>query len=92
MASIPPRKMQSILDQWKAWPTQIPNIIIEKMMVIADMMGEAPIFRIFLNEKSRPNENSRNMTPMSAHSWMFSVSATLAVYGMWGETRNPATI
>jgi hypothetical protein len=79
MASIPPRKMQSIFDHPKAWPTQTPNIDIEKMMVIVDMMGEAPIFRIFLKEKSRPSENNRNITPMSAHRWMFSVSATLAV-------------
>ena len=48
-------------------------------MVTAEMTGDAPIFRIFLNEKSRPSENSRNITPMSAHRWMFSMSATEAV-------------
>ena len=67
MASIPPRKMQSILDQLKACPTQTPSIDMEKMMAMAEINGETPIFRIFLNEKSRPSENSRNMTPMSAH-------------------------
>lgn len=71
--------MQSIWLQLKAWPTMMPNIDIEKMMVMVEMIGEAPIFRIFLNEKSRPNENSRNITPMSAHSWTFSRSATDAV-------------
>ena len=45
----------------------------------AEIIGEAPIFSIFLNEKSRPNEKSRNITPMSAHRWMFSESATDAV-------------
>ena len=79
MASIPPRKMQSISLHLKMWPTMLPNIDIEKMMVIVEMMGEAPILRIFLNEKSRPSENRRNMTPMSAHSWMFSRSTTDAV-------------
>ena len=66
MASIPPRKMQSILLQWKALPTQTPSIDMKKMMVQVEMMGDAPIFRIFLNEKSRPSENSRNITPISA--------------------------
>ena len=48
-------------------------------MATVEMTGEAPFFRIFLNEKSRPRENSRNMTPMSAHRWMFDMSATEAV-------------
>ena len=52
---------------------------MQKMMVTAEMTGDAPIFRIFLNEKSRPRENSRKMTPMSAHSRMLSMSATEAV-------------
>ena len=67
MANIPPRKMQSIFCHPKARPTSSPSIDMQKMMVIVDMMGDAPIFRIFLNEKSRPSENSRNITPMSAH-------------------------
>ena len=79
MANIPPKKMQSILGQSKMCPTSNPNIDMQKMMVIVDMMGEAPIFRIFLNEKSSPRENSKNITPMSAHRWTFSVSSTLAV-------------
>ena len=79
MASMPPRKMQSILGHSKMRPTQTPSIDMQKMMLMADMMGDAPIFTIFLNEKSRPSENSRNITPMSAHSWIFSVSATDAV-------------
>ena len=79
MASIPPRKMQSILLQWKACPTQTPSIDIKKMMVHVEMIGEAPIRRIFLNEKSRPNENKVNITPMSAQRWTFSMSMTDAV-------------
>ena len=79
MASIPPRKIQSILDQPKECPTQTPSIDMEKMITIVEINGDAPIFRIFLNEKSRPSENSRNITPMSAHSWMLSLSATDAV-------------
>ena len=72
IASIPPRKMQSIWLHLKLWPTKMPSIVIQKMMVMVEIMGEAPIFRIFLNEKSSPNEKSRNMTPMSAQRWMFS--------------------
>ena len=79
IANIPPRKMQSILGHPKARPTSSPSIDMQKIMVIVDMMGDAPIFRIFLNEKSRPSENNRNITPMSAHRCMFSTSATLAV-------------
>ena len=67
MASMPPRKMQSILAHPKACPTMMPSIIIQNTMVHVAMIGEAPIFRIFLNEKSSPKENRRNITPMSAH-------------------------
>ena len=56
MASIPPRKMQSILLHPKAWPTQTPSIDMKKMMVQVEITGDAPILRIFLNEKSRPRE------------------------------------
>ena len=66
IASIPPRKMQSILLQWNACPTNTPSIDMKKMMVQVEIIGEAPILTIFLNEKSRPSENSRNITPMSA--------------------------
>ena len=52
---------------------------MQKMRVQVVMMGEAPIFNIFLNEKSSPSENSRNITPRSDHRWMFDVSTTLAV-------------
>ena len=71
--------MQSILDQPKAWPTSTPKSIIEKMIVMVEMMGDAPILRIFLKEKSSPRENSKNITPMSAHRWMFDMSVTEAV-------------
>ena len=67
MASIPPRKMRSIVPQWKSMPTPFPIIIIEKMVAIAATIGDAPIFSIFLKEKSSPSENKRNITPMSAH-------------------------
>ena len=79
MASMPPRKMQSIFDQPNSWPTTTPSTAMQKMMLMVEMTGEAPIFRIFLNEKSSPSEKSRNITPMSAHRWMFSPSTTLAV-------------
>ena len=79
MASIPPRKIQSILPQPNRWPTTTPSIIIQKMMEQAEMTGEAPMRRIFLNEKSRPNEKSRNITPISAHKWTLAISATEAV-------------
>ena len=79
MASIPPRKMQSIFDQLNRCPTATPSNAMEKMMVMVEMIGDAPIFRIFLNEKSNPSENSRNITPMSAHRCTFFVSTTDAV-------------
>ena len=56
------------------------------------MTGAAPILAIFLNEKSSPSENSRNITPMSAHTCTLSLSTTDMVYGMWGDTKNPAMI
>ena len=67
MASIPPRKIQSIFPHWNSRPTITPRMDMKKMMVRVEITGEAPIFRIFLNEKSSPKENSRNITPMSAH-------------------------
>ena len=67
MANIPPRKIQSILPHPNMRPEKTPSIAMQKMMVVVAMMGEAPIFKIFLNEKSSPNENIRNITPMSAH-------------------------
>ena len=79
MANIPPRKMQSILPHPNKLPTVKPSIIIQKMMAMADMMGEIPILIIFLNEKSSPNENSRNITPISAHRCTLATSATDAV-------------
>ena len=39
---------------------------MKKMIVTVEMMGDAPMRRIFLNEKSSPSENSKNITPMSA--------------------------
>ena len=44
----------------------MPRNIMEKMMVLTAITGAAPIFNIFLNEKSSPKEKSRKMTPMSA--------------------------
>ena len=76
MASIPPRKIQSILLHPNRWPTITPSIDIEKIIVQVEMIGEAPIFRIFLNEKSSPSENNRNITPMSDHRWILSESTT----------------
>ena len=92
MASIPPRNMQSIRFQSKACPTTIPSVIIAKIMVSVVITGVIPIFIIFLNEKSRPSENSRNITPMSAQVLMSTVSMTDMVYGMCGLTMKPAMI
>ena len=90
MASIPPRNMQFIWLQENSLPTQMPKSIMEKTMVRAAMMGALPILRIFLKEKSRPREKSRNITPMSAHDCMFSLSTARGSSGMWGDTRKPA--
>ena len=62
------------------------------MMVSEAITGAAPIFSIFLNEKSSPREKSRKMTPMSAHVCTSARSITDIVYGICGLTINPATI
>ena len=77
MANIPPRNIQSICFQPKPCPTETPNAIMENTIVQAAIMGEAPIFNIFLTEKSNPNENKRKMTPISAHVFMSDSSITL---------------
>ena len=92
IASIPPRNMQFIWLHENSFPTQIPMSIMEKTMVRAAITGALPILRIFLNEKSRPREKSRNITPMSAHDCMFSLSTARGRSGMWGDTRKPATM
>ena len=76
MASIPPRKMQSIRLHPNRCPVTMPSIIMQNTIEHVDIMGEAPIFRIFLNEKSSPSEKSRNITPMSAHVLMSDLSTT----------------
>ena len=67
IASIPPRNMQFICVHPNSFPTPTPVSIMEKIMVSAAIIGAEPIFSIFLKEKSRPREKSRNITPMSAH-------------------------
>ena len=79
MANMPPRKMQSICFQPKAWPVKNPTVIMHRMMEQAAMMGAAPIFMIFLNENSKPRANRRKMTPMSLHRCTFSISVTLGI-------------
>ncbi len=91
MANIPPRNMQSIRPQPKLCPTIIPSAIIQKTMAQVAIKGEEPIFKIFLKEKSSPRENSRNITPMSAHVCMSAMSTTDMIYGMLGLTKKPAT-
>ena len=76
IASIPPRKMQSMRLHPKACPTQTPNIDIQKMMVQVEMIGEAPMRRIFLNQKSSPRESNRNITPISAQRCTLAISTT----------------
>ena len=76
MASIPPRKMQSMRFHPNPCPTIMPSVIIAKMMVSVVMTGATPIFMIFLNEKSKPKEKSKNITPMSAHVFMSVLSIT----------------
>ena len=70
----------------------MPSVIIAKIMVSVVITGVIPIFIIFLNEKSRPSENSRNITPMSAQVLMSTASITDMVYGMCGLTMKPAMI
>ena len=92
MASMPPRKTQSIWLQPKRCPTLMPVMDMKNTVHTAAMTGAKPIFRIFLNEKSRPSEKSRNITPMSAHVCMSALSTTDMVSGKCGDTMKPATI
>ena len=92
MASIPARNRQFMRLQPNRVPTPVPNAIIQKIMVRAAMTGAIPIFKIFLNEKSRPSENNKNITPISAHVCISALSTTDIRYGICGLTRNPATI
>ena len=76
MASMPPKKMQSMRDQPNACPVTMPiNIMLNTMQQVA-MTGDTPILMIFLKEKSRPSEKSRNITPMSPHIRMLALSTT----------------
>ena len=84
--------MQSILLHPNSPPVNMPTSIIPIMTETAAMIGAAPIFKIFLNENSRPRAKSRKMTPMSLHSLMPSMSVTLGIYVMFGEARKPATM
>ena len=79
MASMPPKKMQSIWLQPKSSPVQAPTYIMHRMIASAAIIGAAPIFRIFLNENSRPRAKSRKMTPISLHTWMPCISVTLGM-------------
>ena len=67
IANIPPRKMQSMRLHPKAWPATMPSTTMQNTTEHVAITGEAPILIIFLNEKSRPKENRRNITPMSPH-------------------------
>ncbi len=66
MASIPPRKMQSILFPAEAVAYADAQHHHAEHDDHGGDDGEAPIFTIFLNEKSRPSEKRVKMTPMSA--------------------------
>ena len=76
IANIPPRKIQSIRPHPKACPTLVPSVIIQKMIVSAAITGDIPILIIFLKEKSSPSENSKKITPMSAHVCISASSTT----------------
>ena len=64
---------------------------MKNIMEHVEIIGEIPVFMIFLNEKSNPNENKRNITPMSPHILMLVLSTTDMIYGMCGLTIKPAT-
>ena len=76
IASMPPRKMQSILFHPNPCPTLMPSIIMQNTMTTVAIIGDAPILTIFLNEKSSPNEKRVKMTPMSAQVLMSLSSMT----------------
>ena len=54
----------------------LPSIIMQNTIEQVDIIGDAPILMIFLNEKSRPSENNRNITPMSPHVLILPLSIT----------------
>ena len=92
IASIPERNRPFISDQPKPWATMMPMVIMENTIVMAAMNGAMPILSIFLKEKSRPKANNKNITPMSDHVFMFSLSTTDIINVILGDTRTPAII
>ena len=69
MDSIPPRNMDSILLHPMASPTRNPSMNIPRHWVIAVIRALLPTLMSFLKLNSSPNANSRNMIPISDHSF-----------------------
>ena len=76
MANIPPKKRQSMRFQSNNHPVNIPTIIMQNIMVHADMMADPPTFISFLKLNSRPNAKRRNITPISDQVFILAESTT----------------
>ena len=75
--NIPPRKMEFIVPHPNNCPTKYPmsNMLITS--VIAVIKAVEPTFMSFLKLNSSPSAKSRNITPISAHILIFSISPTV---------------
>ena len=82
IASMPPRNMLSILFHPNNPPATLPTPIIPAIIRHAQMMGDTPIWIIFLKENSRPRVNIRIITPICPHCSHSSISPMVGVYGI----------
>ena len=73
-------------------PTRNPSNTMNVMMVMAAMAAVCPTLSSFLKLKSKPRQNNRKMTPMSAHEPMSDVPEIVGVREICELTRNPAMI
>lgn len=75
--NIPPRKMEFMVPHPNNCPTKYPmsNMLITS--VIAVIKAVEPTFMSFLKLNSSPSAKSRNITPISAHILIFSISPTV---------------
>ena len=77
LANIPPRNKLSITDHCNHLPNRKPAIVIKAISTNAVMDAEPPTLINFLKLNSRPNPNSKNITPSSATTSILSISITV---------------
>jgi len=61
------------------------------MLSVAVIMADFPTLTIFLKLNSSPKLNSKNITPISAHKFKFSLSVTVGTKLKNGPAKIPAS-